>query len=59
MTGLDAFRRFCLDWFEPWDSVYADVEQIFAGVYHVRDGKVPQVEFYTNRAAALEAAGQE
>jgi ketosteroid isomerase-like protein len=86
VTGLDAFRRFCLDWFEPWDSVYADVEQIFpagdkvvmvtrhhgrmagdqhaaeieqifAGVYHVRDGKVPQVDFYTNRAAALEAAG--
>src|SRR5215204_31549 len=86
VTGLDAFRRFCLDWFEPWDSVYADIEQIFpagdkvvmvtrhhgrmggdqhdaeieqifAGVYRVRDGKVPQVEFYTNRAKALEAAG--
>jgi len=85
VTGLDAFRRFLLDWFKPWDSVYADIEQIlpvddkvvmvvrhhgrmggdrhdaeieqiFAGVYHVRDGKVPQVEFYTNRAAALEAA---
>jgi ketosteroid isomerase-like protein len=34
-----------------------EVEMIAAAVWTVREGKVARVEFYTDRAAALEAAG--
>ena len=86
VTGLDALRRFGLDWLDAWESVYVEVEQIFGtgdmvvlvarhhgqlaggrhdagieqtfgAIYHLRDGKVAQVDNYTNRGAALEAAG--
>ena len=34
-----------------------EVEQLFAAVYLVRDGKVVRAEFYSDRADALEAVG--
>jgi ketosteroid isomerase-like protein len=37
----------------------AEVEMIAAAVWTVRDGKVARVEFYADRATALEAVGLE
>ena len=34
-----------------------EVELVAAAVYFVRDGKLASVEFYANRAEALEAVG--
>jgi ketosteroid isomerase-like protein len=38
---------------------HPEVEMIAAAVWTVRDGKVARVEFFTDRAAALEAVGLE